>query len=78
MSAVPEEWAQFVDEAKRSVLTRLATFTEHVDWVGEGADIAFADSVLELLGYLNYKQRVMTGVLPPEGETATAQPSPGR
>lgn len=35
------------NDLRRSVLQRLDTFTERVEWIGDAADYAFADSIIE-------------------------------
>lgn len=35
------------NDLRRAVLQRVDTFTERVEWIGAGADYAFADSIIE-------------------------------
>ncbi len=39
-------------ELRHAVLARLSSFTEDVEWVGTGAHVAFADSVVEFADWL--------------------------
>jgi hypothetical protein len=68
VSQMPQEWAEYVAEARAAILNRVDTFTTRVDWIGAGADRAFADSVLEMVGYLNSRQRSLLGLPPQEPE----------
>lgn len=37
------------DELRETILSRLERFTDRVDWIGDTADSAFADSIIGLI-----------------------------
>jgi hypothetical protein len=39
-------------ELRHAVLARLSTFTEEIEWVGIGAHVAFADSIVDFADWL--------------------------
>ena len=48
------------DEMRQAVLGRLSTYTEDVRWASSGADVAFADAVLELADRLRRQADAVT------------------
>ena len=61
-TGIPKHWETHTEDFCEGVLDRLQTFAARVEWVGVGAERAFADSVLELAGFLDYRQRVALGL----------------
>lgn len=45
------------DEMRAAILARVDTFTDHVEWIGGSADLAFADSIVALMEYLATQPR---------------------